>query len=279
MAVATKRIDNKILKGLQPLDTLSADKIHELAYKSSIEKYYKGEYLFHQGDEDRRTLYLLAGEVELTTDGRHELVKAKSAQARHPLVIGSPRQASARARSSVSVINIDSDLLDMLLHWENPGTYEVAEFSDDDSADWMLRLLNTSLPPSQIQALLGRLEPVDFREVVLHQNQPVERFAFVKAGRFRFSRRSQSDAEPTIVAELGPGEGFGEELLVADPACCADISVVQNGTLLQIGKEDLEELLVAPLVRELAPDAADLILQDNGLLIDVRTSREYQHDG
>ena len=77
---------------------------------------------------------------------------------------------SARARDRVQFISIDSDLLDVMLTWDQTGTYEVSELqgkSDAGSEDWMTMLLQTKafhkIPPANIQAIFMRMQQINYK--------------------------------------------------------------------------------------------------------------------
>ena len=79
-------IDLAILKTFSPLDGLKAENLHALARKTQILELGAGRILFKQGDTDKRTFYLVAGQVELRADDRViGVVRAGSPEARAAL--------------------------------------------------------------------------------------------------------------------------------------------------------------------------------------------------
>ena len=117
-------IDLAILKTFSPLDGLKAENLHALARKTQILELGAGRILFKQGDTDKRTFYLVAGQVELRADDRViGVVRAGSPEARAALAPGLPRKFTARATTDLEYIMIDSDLLDVLLSWDQTGQY------------------------------------------------------------------------------------------------------------------------------------------------------------
>ena len=71
------------------------------------------------------------------------MIRGGSPEARDPLAPGMPRRYSARVVSEdVDYVAIDSDLLDMMITWDQTGTYEVGELrgvseEGPSSDDWM----------------------------------------------------------------------------------------------------------------------------------------------
>ena len=89
----------------------------------------QGRLLFKEGDTDKRTYYLVERHVELLAGGRIVgTIRGGTPDARHPLAPILPRRCSARVASEkIEYLSIDSDLLDVLITWDQTGTYEVGE--------------------------------------------------------------------------------------------------------------------------------------------------------
>ena len=83
------------------------------------------------------------------------------------------------AVSAVEYVTIDSDLLDVMLTWDQTGSYEVSELRGEASGndDWMTTLLQTKafhkIPPANIQAIFMRLQQVNCKagDVVIKQGE------------------------------------------------------------------------------------------------------------
>jgi CRP-like cAMP-binding protein len=138
----------------------------------------RGRVLFSQGDTDKRTVWLVSGIVEVY-DGEHEpsVLNAGTPEARNALHPSLPRRVTVRAVDDVSFLSIDSDLLDVMITWDQTGSYEVeelqAQLQSEGSDDWMTTLLHTNafhrIPPANIQAMFQRLQRTPCRagEVVI----------------------------------------------------------------------------------------------------------------
>lgn len=139
-------IDRHLLKSLVPLGSLSAQNIQKLADKTGVEQASPGEILFKQGDVDNWSFYALSGEIVLTNNsGKPSIsVCGGSAASKHALAQRQPRQFTATAKGSMSYIKVDSQLLDLLLTWDQQvAGYEVMEFDSDGETEWMIKLLQT----------------------------------------------------------------------------------------------------------------------------------------
>ena len=191
-------LDLAVLRTFSPLDGLKAENLHALARKTHIRELDAGRVLFKEGDTDKRTFYLVSGQVELRAEDRLiGVIKSGSSEARAALAPGLPRKFTARAATDLAYIMIDSDLLDVLLTWDQTGQYEVAELNGDGldvTGDWMTTLLQTKafhrIPPANIQAIFMRMQRINYRErdVVIKQGTEGDFFYVVVAGKCVVSR-------------------------------------------------------------------------------------------
>ncbi|MBK7250311.1 MAG: hypothetical protein IPI06_05360 [Gammaproteobacteria bacterium] len=68
--------------------------------------------------------------VEIREDERTvAMIKGGTPEARNPLCPGQPRKFSARSYDQVDYLAIDSELLDVMITWDQTGTYEVSDLS------------------------------------------------------------------------------------------------------------------------------------------------------
>src|ERR1700735_1688524 len=252
-------VDLGVLKTFSPLDGLKAENLHALARKTVVRELGAGRLLFKEGDTDKRTYYLVNGQVELRADDRlMSVIKAGSPEARAALAPGLPRKFTARAAVDLEYIMIDSDLLDVLLTWDQTGQYEVAELRGDGldvTGDWMTTLLQTKafhrIPPANIQAIFMRMQRINYRarDVVIKQGTEGDYFYVVVSGKCVVTRETPLNKEGIKLAELGTGDSFGEEALIAEAKRNATVTMLTDGTLMRLGHDDLQHLLHAPLLQ------------------------------
>jgi CRP-like cAMP-binding protein len=280
-------VELSILKNFSPLDGLKAENLLALARKTHVRELTAGRVLFKEGDTDKRTFYLVSGSVELRSDDRlMSTVRAGTPEARSALTPGLPRKFTARAASDLSYIMIDSDLLDVLLTWDQTGQYEVAELHSDGldvTGDWMTTLLQTKafhrIPPANIQAIFMRMQRINYRErdVVIKQGTEGDYFYVVVAGKCVVTRETPLNKEGIKLAELGPGDSFGEEALIAEAKRNATVTMSTDGTLMRLGKNDFQTLLNEPLLQWVSQDRAEEIVAQGGKWLDVRLPSEFQN--
>jgi CRP-like cAMP-binding protein len=280
-------VDISILTAFSPLDGLKAENLHALARKTQIRELDAGRALFKEGDTEKRTFYLVSGTVELRNDERvMATIRAGTPEARPPLAPGVPRKFTARALSDVSYIMIDSDLLDVLITWDQTGQYEVAELNGSQTpitGDWMTTLLQTKafhrIPPANIQAIFMRMQRINYRarDVVIKQGTEGDYFYVVVSGKCVVTRETPLNKEGIKLAELAPGDSFGEEALIAEAKRNATVTMVTDGTLMRLGKQDFQTLLNEPLLQWVNYDQAKQIVAGGGKWLDVRLPSEFQN--
>ena len=283
MALGKNPINKKILKTLEPLSSLSLDKLEELASKSSVEDIPAGRVVFRQGERDKRVIYLLNGQIEVTATGKAsgDLIKAKTEEAKQPIAPTLPRPGTAKTKTNCKLLFIDSDLLEILMEEDTSALIEVEELSADDDSAWMLRFLQSraflKLPTENIQTLLMKLEevPANKGDIIIQQGDKNDYYYIIRSGRCAVSRRPAPKAKEVQIAVLNPGDGFGEEALITGGVRNATISMVEDGILMRLGKKDFMHDLAKPLINEIDEKAALEKINNGSLVIDVRRHDEF----
>jgi CRP-like cAMP-binding protein len=281
----SKQVDANQLRALSPLDSLKKDNLFALAKKTKVREAQPGEALFREGDAEKRTVYVLSGTVELR-EGDRGVVKITGGtdDARNPLSPKLPRRESAMAMSPVEYVSIDSDLLDVMLTWDQTGSYEVSELRGESGSndDWMTTLLQTKafhkIPPANIQAIFMRLQQVNYKagDVVIKQGEEGDYFYVITRGRCVVTRETPLNKEGIRLAELEVGDTFGEEALISEAKRNATVSMEIDGSLMRLGKDDFRTLLNEPMLDWVDAAAADKIIAEGGQWLDVRLPSEFE---
>lgn len=270
-----------------PLNSLSQDNLREIARKAHKVNVAGGRFLFRDGKKPRAHLFLLEGEVDLMgAEGVEKSVRAGSDEARQSLEHVHPSATAARAKGEVTAIAVDRDLLDLMLTWNQTGSYHVEELSTGDSSggdsDWMTRLLQTEcfrrIPPANIQAIFMRMEPVSCKagEVVINQGDAGDYFYIIRDGCCIVTRTTQTKPKGLKLAELGPGDSFGEEALISNKERNATVTMQEDGTLMRMSKEDFKSLLNEPLLNTVTFEDAVQLAGKGARWIDVRLPPEFE---
>lgn len=283
-------IDKATLRGLVPTNVLNTENFEELAGKTYIEKVRQGETIFNEGDMDRKSVYLVEGRVDLSSGNEKMTVVSGTEAAQHPLANHQPRQYNAIATLPSRIIRIDSDLLDVLLAWDQLAGIEVDEIQTEDgdvteidATDWMTRVLQTraflQIPPANIQALFMRVQEVEVKagDTIIKEGDEGDYYYMVQQGRCKVTRNSRAGTELTL-ATLGAGDVFGEEALLSETKRNADVIMLTDGILMRLSKRDFNELLKEPMLSWVSNEEADALVKNEGAVwVDVRLESEYKH--
>lgn len=285
--MASEQVDMELLKGFSPLDGLKRDNLAALARKVQIREMSPGQLLFKEGDTEKRTLYIVSGILELVDSGKVVgTVEGGTDLARNPVAPVYPRRVSARARDRVQFISIDSDLLDVMLTWDQTGTYEVSELagkSDQTGEDWMTMLLQTKafhkIPPANIQAIFMRMQQINYRsgDVILKQGSEGDYFYVLIRGSALVARETPLSKDGIKLAELKVGDTFGEEALISDAKRNATVTMQTDGAVMRLGKDDFKTLLNEPMLDWVTMPEAEEIIRSGGQWLDVRLPSEYEN--
>lgn len=279
----------ELLRGLEPVSCLSGDQIRELLAHSHFERLDAGSCLFQAGDHDHQSIYLLSGEVELqgAENGTVMTVRGDSDASRHPLAEDHPRRVTARTLTPVEIIRIDKILLDTLVTWSQISAPEEAVVMSEqgiitiNKANWLNTMLKSptfrSLPPANIEELLHRLEPIAVRagEVIIRQGDPGDYFYMIDDGISLVMRNPDNDEDSIEIAELNKGDSFGEAALISDNPRNATVSMMTDGILLRLSKEDFIKLLTEPTLMWIDIDHAQREIASGAVWIDVRLPAEH----
>lgn len=282
-----EQVSTELLRGFSPLNGLKRDNLAALARKVKIREMSPGQLLFKEGDTEKRTIYVVSGILELVDKAKVVgTVEGGSDFARNPVAPVYPRRVTARARDRVQFISIDSDLLDVMLTWDQTGTYEVSELqgtSGQNGEDWMTMLLQTKafhkIPPANIQAIFMRMQQINYRsgDVILKQGAEGDYFYVLIRGAALVTRETPLSKDGIKLAELKVGDTFGEEALISDAKRNATVTMQSDGAIMRLGKEDFKSLLNEPMLDWVSKSEAEDVIRDGGQWLDVRLPSEFEN--
>jgi CRP-like cAMP-binding protein/Zn-dependent protease len=233
------------LRAVAVWSQLPAGRLLEIARAMRAEDVAPGQEVVRQG-ETGDCFYLIArGAFEVQIDATPEVRLGRGDYfGERALLHRAPRQATVVATEPGRVFVLDRSAFDALLasdlavrtRLERALAYreEVAEMA-----------LFRDLGPAEVDLLLSRFVPlgVGAGEVVIRQGESGERFYVVRAGRVEVERDGQ------VLAELGPGEAFGEIALLLDVPRTATVRATEPTALLALEARDFRDLLGSYLGR------------------------------
>ncbi|MEY4763327.1 MAG: hypothetical protein RLZZ200_3184, partial [Pseudomonadota bacterium] len=227
------------------------------------------------------------GTVELFEKGRLTgAVSGGTPHARDPICPEAPRRFTARAVDVVNYLAIDSELLDVMITWDQTGTYEVADLQAQmqqaAESDWMTALLRNHaiqrLPAAKLQTLFHRMEHVAVRagDVLIRQGEAGDFFFTLVSGRCVVTRETPTNVDGIKLAEFSAGDSVGEEALISDLPRSATVSMLTDGAVMRLHKSDFLELLGGPLIERVTFDEAKQRIASGAVWLDVRLPSDFQ---
>ena len=254
----------------------------------------------HQlGDQDPRLLaarqlpdrqcQLLDGEIEAertwsTPEGHDRSISWTLAPSEIGMgfsFLGSASRVRARALTDARYLTIDGDLIDELAGWNQRFT---EEFKVDPELQRRMGLIKQigifrDLPLENISEVFSRMRQrkVQAGESVIIQGAKGDAFYLVDTGEAEVIRTDPFTDETNRVAQLGPGDSFGEESLLQEGYRNATVNMITPGQLLVLDKSDFDELIRPTFVEEVtAEQAMEMINTGKASWIDCRYDMEYE---
>lgn len=280
MSAAVTAKDAQDLRKLIPLNILSASRFESLCSEVGIEEATRGSLLFSQGDAKNELVYVLSGTVSLQAGGMEmETISAGTESARFALAHQIPRKVSAVAKDRVRYIRVDPAYVNQPNESAVSGvaTYEVSDIPEDSYGDWVTTLLKSPifqrLPPANLQNLLSILEeiPVTVGQEIIRQDEPGDYYYVIKQGRCALTRKPSKHAREIKLAELKTCDTFGEDSLISGEPRNVTVTMLSDGVLLRLNKEDFLRLVKEPVIAHVNMENAQRMIAQGGVWVDVRT--------
>lgn len=288
-----EHLNTQTLSRLEPIRGLSGKRLEELASFCKPEHYPLGVDPFRAASIDGQLVYVLSGELKVVlADGSMRLIVGGCDMANWPLGYKSLPPAGGKAITDVDLVRIDSDLLDLMMTWDDlSSASDLAVSKPEDAALWRTMTGAFSahalaagglgqLPPAHVQGLLRRFDRVKVKsgQVMVREGDEGDYYYLIESGRCEV-RRSIGGAD-VLLAELKAGDAFGEEALVSDAKRNASVIMKTDGVVLRLAKPDFIELLRTPLLHGITRDEAERRVAKRGAIwLDVRYAVEFASDG
>ena len=279
------------ISALIPINDISAKLQKRLLSDTEIITCKKRRHVFKQGDRDNFSFYLLDGEIELLADEQvRSTIAAGSDQANYAMAQLQPRQFSAKAKTEVIVLRVDRSVLEQLLMLANQFEpvsesasveVDIADGTDDD-VDWMTKMLQSGIfskiPATSMHQLFALLQPIEKEagEVVIRQGDTGEHYYVVESGKGAVYRKSSPTGEAVKLADLGPGDSFGEEALISEAKRSATVKMITDGVVMQLSKDDFTSLIQKTMLESVSFAQAEKLHSEGAVWLDVRFPNEHQ---
>ncbi len=284
-------VSAEALAALYPFAKVGRERIDQLLNLCHHERFRQSIDPFRQRDWTGQVVYLTQGELKIKqADGIVRVLVGGSERALFPVAQAGQIPLSAKAITDVELLRIDEDAADIVITWDQCVPKPAASRQSGPEPDW--RMMSgmfavqslaygafASLPAANIATLLDRFQRDSYvrGDVILRQGDPGDYYYLIEQGRCLVTRDVAGSSME--LAELKPGDAFGEESLVSDSPRNATVTMRTDGVLLKLNKADFNELLREPLLQRCSVADAVQRIQKGAQWLDVRFAAEYQHDG
>ena len=274
------------IRALEPINRLEPVDQDALIAEARLLIFATDETIFHEGRDDGFANYLLQGSVEFLWNNRPvKLIDGRDKAATQALDLSGKKRFTARARSESTILQIQRSQLEQKLRRvevaSKLSSLNVSEPSDGKWAAWKVRLLRSkifkTLPMSHIQEIVHRLERISVStdEIIIKQGEPGDYYYIIDEGECTVVREPPGGLTDIHVADLTPGEGFGEESLMTGAVRNATVRMKSEGHLLRMTRDDFHTWIEQPMVNEVSLDEALACVKRGGAWIDVRPPDQY----
>ena len=268
------------LQALVPLNRLSRARRDIVIDACEIRNYPAEAFIYRAGDEDDNLYYLLEGTVTLYWHHKPlKQISDESTAAKRAFERPGVKRHSIKADRDVVIAVVPSEILAQQMRAArllNQASLEVSDIAAEKSSNWMIRLLQSALfaelPARNIQEVFARMErkPVLADQVVLKQGDPGDFYYVIEQGFCEVTRRTAGRSRDIHLADLKPGDTFGEEALIANRARGATVTMLTDGVLMRLAKTHFRKLIQQPLLKPLSVEAALSAIADETRCIDIR---------
>jgi rhodanese-related sulfurtransferase len=124
-----------------------------------------------------------------------------------------------------------------------------------------------------------RMQQINYKagDVILKQGAEGDYFYVLTRGSALVTRETPLSKDGIKLAELRVGDTFGEEALISDAKRNATVTMLTDGGVMRLGKEDFKKLLNEPMLDWLDFSEAQQIVQQGGQWLDVRLPSEFEN--
>jgi len=268
---------------------LTVEQLLGLLHKSRFMIADAGDILVKEEESQNNHLLLLSGKLEAqrtwSTSGGYDRSYTwhlnSTGQNGEFSYLCTMTRVRARALSSIKYILIPVDEADVLLGW----TQQIKSLLGSNSKlNKLVEVCQNSsvfhqLPLENIKAVMQKLQPIQVKanHTLMKQGEKGDYYYIMENGIAEVHQTDDFTGEMNHIANLGPGDAFGEIALIQDGFRNATITTVTPANLYKLSKADFDELIKPGFVDEInADDAYKLIQTGQAQWIDCRYDIEYE---
>lgn len=232
-------------------------------------------------------LYLYSGEVIVRTACRPDETVVATENL-YPLAYQCYQPVEIEALVDTELLIFPAAALRQMLCWSQMAEFQRIQIAGDptrdEDASWINFILDSNLffkvPPTNVSMIFSKLttKQVTTDEIIVKQGEVGNACYFIKEGVAKVEVGDSQSGEKKLVAKLGPGRCFGEDALLNRTQRNATVTMMEDGILMRLSKDDFLPLMKKDQAKVVN---LDYLLKKIGpenecIIIDVRTEPEYQ---
>jgi CRP-like cAMP-binding protein len=276
--------NRELIKALIPFNNMSDADIDAILKSAKLAPVSQGKLIFNRSDEDSKMYWLVSGSIDLL-DEKFEAKNLKSGEgvARNAIDNNSPHRLTAVSTEESKILILErGDLGGLGGAVTDAGTVSAVE-ETKEGIDWMSTLLSSPLfefiPPENIQTLFTQFEGMQYDkgDLVITRGEQCDFFYVIQSGRAKVER--SSGKKTVVLAELQPGDNFGQDALVSDVPRNATVTMLTARVIMRLSAEDFESLLMSSVIETVSMDEAQEMVENGDpktYIIDVRNPKEVE---
>jgi CRP-like cAMP-binding protein len=285
-AVRCKKLDRilvRLAQDFQPFNQLSSERLAEVLNVVRLIELRTGELFQLSGGRDSDYLFVIEGQLELISNNTVRTLWPGEASGRHPVLLpAAPSTSTLLAREDSIVCHVERQIIDDLISWEAV----IQDHADDsDAVRQRMELVRNSLvfrrlPWEAVEAAFERMQPVAVKagQTVVQQGEQGDAFYIITSGRAEVWQCTMLDDEPRMIAELAEGDAFGCEALISGKTRSETVRMLEDGTLLTLGKDDFDWLISKQMIKSINAKVANTMKETGYRFIDVRYPEEFEYN-
>ena len=267
----------------QPFNQLSEDRLTEVLNVVRLIEMRPGELFQVRGGQDNDYLFVIEGRIDLISPGEIRSAIDSSVTSQRPLMLPqAPSAVTVLAREPAIVCHADRQVLDDIISWE-------AILNDpadiDESVRERMEMVRNSLvfrrlPWEAVEAAFQRMKRVQAPagKTVVREGEQGDAFYIITSGRAEVWQNDMITDEPRKIAEIGEGDAFGCEALISGKKRAETVTMLEDGMLLTLGKEDFDWLISKQMIKSVNAKVARTMMETGYQFIDVRYREEYEYN-
>ncbi|BBP02367.1 rhodanese-like domain-containing protein [Sulfuriferula nivalis] len=273
------RMMDALIHHYQPFNLLSEERLSELVNLVRFVELHTGELFQMRIDQGSDCLFVLEGQVDVIRNGAIQSLQSTPKQ---PLILSKNDGAvTLLARENTIICHVERQVIDRLISWD----VVISNMSEDEAEvrQRMERVRNSlvfrRLPWESVEAAFERMRPIEVKagEEVVKHGENGDAFYIITSGHAEVWQPSAIDGKMQKSADIGEGDAFGCEALISGKTRSETVRMIEDGSLLTLGKEDFDWLISKQMIKAVNAKVAKTMLETGYKLIDVRSEEEYEY--